>query len=210
MAATAGLREVIWGNVVAADVPPATVPAPVHEERHRRWPLVIGLAVLAILLIGVPLAILLASGDDGGPQDPDDVRSTSHEIGQPSTDNVVGMVWSRQDGVRAYSVTWSEERFELPDEVGDLSGAATEATSPELEPGDWYFHLRTQTEDGEWTATVHVGPFQIEAEATPTPEPTPEETETPEPEPTEEPVPTEEPETPAPQPTDTVTATATP
>ena len=209
VAPAAGLKEIVWGNVAMAGVAPVAA-APVHKERRTRWLLWIGLAILGLLLIAALVAALLASGDGDGPKDPDDVRSTSHEPGEPSTDNVVRMVWSRQDGVIAYSVTWSEEKFEQPDEEGDLSGDATDATSPELDPGDWYFHLRTQAEDGQWTSTVHVGPFEIEAEATPTAEPESEETETPEPEPTASPLPTQPPASPSPQPTATVTAAASP
>jgi hypothetical protein len=212
---TAGLKEVLWGNVTAAAAPAAAAavaPAPVAEEKRARWPLFLALGVLAVVLVGALIAVLASSGDDGF-DDPDDVRSTSHEVGEPSTDNVVEMVWSRRDDVQAYSIDWTEERSTLPDEEGDLSGEATDATSPELDPGEWYFHLRTQSLEGEWTSTVHVGPFEIIEEATETPEPTEEPTEEPTPEPTEEPTeePTPEP-TPEPteEPTPVPTAAATP
>jgi DNA-directed RNA polymerase specialized sigma24 family protein len=199
--AAAGVKEVIWGNVLAAPAvetqASAVAAAPVGRRRRSLLiALLLGLAALAV----IALLVALFAGDGGDAvADPDDIRSTSHEIGEPSTDPVVRMVWSRQEGVQAYSVSWSEEAFELPDEVGDLTGRATETRSPELEPGDWFFHLRTQRADGTWTSTVHVGPFEVEPEPEPTEESTPEPTPTPE----EEPTPTEEPATPLPTPEDT-------
>jgi RNA polymerase sigma factor (sigma-70 family) len=216
--APAGLKEVTWGNVsAAAAAAPVGVPPgeEVHEEPSRRrwwvWALLGALAILAVVI----LLVALLSGDDDDEtvalEDPDDIRSGSHEIGEASEDNTIEMVWSRQDGVQAYSIAWTEDEFTLPDETGDLSGSATSTTSPPLDPGEWFFHLRTQGEDGTWTATEHIGPFEI-IEVTPSP--TPEPTEEPTPEPTEEPTPepTEEP-TPAPTPEPTPTpapATATP
>jgi RNA polymerase sigma factor (sigma-70 family) len=204
--AAAGLKEVIWGNVLAATTAVGATPAAEAPARRRRWPWIIALLLLLAVLAAVAAPLLLSGGEDAV-GDPDDVRSTSHEVGEESTDNVVRMVWSRQDGVMAYSVSWSTVEFELPDEVGDLSGDATDAESPELEPGDWYFHLRTQRDDGTWTTTVHVGPFEIiEGEPSPTEEP-PEPTRTPSPAPT----PTEEPPTPQPtSPPTPVPATSTP
>lgn len=203
--AAGGLKEVIWGNVAAAISTAAVTPA---EARRGRSPLLIVLLMAAAgLIAAAALAVILLADGDDGLGDPDDIRSTSHDIGEPSTDPVVRLVWSRQEGVLAYSVSWSTERFELPDEVGDLSGDATDATSPELTPGDWYFHLRTQHEDGTWTDTVHIGPFRIVEEATPTPteRSTPSPTEEPTATPTEEPTPepTPEPGTESPEPTGT-------
>jgi hypothetical protein len=81
---------------------------------------------------------------------------------------VIEIEWSLQEGVQGYSVEWSENEDDVPDEEADLSGDATGTRSPRLAPGTWYFHLRTQGENGDWTSTVHVGPFEIEEEeATP-------------------------------------------
>lgn len=208
--AAAGLKEVIWGNVLAATAAatPAAATAPAPARRSRAPLLIALLLAVAAVVVAVPLILLLTSSGDDGVGDPDDIRSSSHEIGEPSTDPVVRLVWSRQEGALAYSVSWSADKFELPDEVGDLSGDATDATSPELTPGDWYFHLRTRRDDGTWTNTVHVGPFKIVAEETPTAEPTLAPTPTPEvqPTPTEGPMtpePTSETETPTPEPTET-------
>jgi hypothetical protein len=94
-------------------------------------------------------------------EDPGDVHSSSHAVGRPSTDNVVRMAWSRVEDADAYSVSWTRGSA-LPDRAADLDGDATGAKSPALAPGKWYFNLRTRG-DGDWTSTVHVGPFVIVA-----------------------------------------------
>src|SRR6266545_4830433 len=175
---------------------------------------VIGL--VAVLLAGV--LIFGASGGGGAAtvQDPDDVRATDREPGEPSSDNTIDMEWTGVPGVQAYSIDWTEGPGDLPDTKPDLPGTATGTRSPQLDPGTWYFHLRTQGDDGRWTSTVHAGPFEIiEENGTPigttTPTPSPEESETPGPTP-QFPTPTEPPqtETPAPTPAPTQTQTPTP
>src|SRR6266545_2508359 len=174
---------------------------------------VIGL--VAVLLAGV--LIFGASGGGGAAtvQDPDDVRATDRKPGEPSSDNTIDMEWTGVPGVQAYSIDWTEGRRDLPDTEPDLPGTATGTRSPQMDPGTWYFHLRTQGDDGRWTSTVHAGPFEIIEDETPvgttTPTPSPEESATPGPTP-QYPTPTEPPqtETPAPTPAPTQTQTPTP
>ncbi len=217
--APAGLKEVIWGNVTApaaagAAPPPPPPVVPREEPSRNRWWIWALVAAMAVLGVIVAVVILVAGGDDNEDtttvQNPDDVRSTSHDIDEPSEDNTIEMVWSRQDEVRAYSVDFTENAFTLPDEEGDLSGNATGTTSSALDPGDWYFHIRTQGTDGTWSDAEHIGPYPIEEpEASPTPAPTEEPTEAPtaSPAPTAAPTPTPVPATPTPSP---VPATPTP
>jgi RNA polymerase sigma factor (sigma-70 family) len=203
--APAGLQEITWSNVAALSAAAAPVAAVPEERKRRRWWLWALGGLVAATAVAAVIALLL-SGDETGLQDPDDVRSTSHETAEPSEDNVVEIVWSRQEGVQAYSIEWTEDEFTLPDETGELSGDATDATSDELDPGRWYFHLRTQGDDGAWTSTVHEGPFVIVEPETPSPVPT----EEPEPEPTEELEPTDSPPPtapPTPEPTEPATPT---
>ncbi len=133
----------------------------------------------------VVLFVLMSTGGGGTVRDPEDVHSISHEIGRPSSQNVVVLVWSLQSKAAAYSIQWSQGAHDLPDTQADLPGDATGTSSPPLPDGDWYFHLRTQGEDGEWTSTTHLGPFIIQARSIqpetkattavsePTPSPTP-------------------------------------
>jgi RNA polymerase sigma-70 factor, ECF subfamily len=117
---------------------------------------------LSALATGTAVVIATALVFRGGGEvveDPSDVHSVSHVVGRPSTNNVVKMAWSREQDADAYSVSWSRGSA-LPDQAADLGGDAAGAKSPALAPGRWYFNLRTRG-DGDWTSTVHVGPFVI-------------------------------------------------
>jgi RNA polymerase sigma factor (sigma-70 family) len=119
-----------------------------------------GVAVSALATgAAIVTATALVFRGEGGIEDPSDVRSTTHAIGQPSGENVVRMAWSRESDADAYSISWTQDES-LPDETADLEGESTGTTSPPLAPGNWYFNLRTRG-DGEWTNTVNVGPFVI-------------------------------------------------
>jgi len=126
-------------------------------------------SIVAILVAGI---LIFGTGGGGAAtgRDPEDVHSTDRKTGEPSSDNTIDLAWTAIPGAKAYSTMWSHESVDLPDTVPDLPGTATSTTSPPLDPGTWYFHLRTQNEDGGWTSTVHVGPFEVLA-ASPTPKP---------------------------------------
>ena len=125
-----------------------------------------GSAVLGIAAVVAALVVLLGGGG-ASPAfgDPDDVRSTSHVVGEASERLTVQVVWTPVDGASGYSVRWSELADELPPAMANLLGDAAGAASEPLEAGAWYFHLRTRSAEGEWTRTVHLGPFVlVEAE----------------------------------------------
>jgi RNA polymerase sigma factor (sigma-70 family) len=221
--AAAGIKEVTWGNVVAAapvaaasaPPPPPREPPPASAEEAREgWPtwLKVTLGVLGgLLLLGV-LAVIIVLATGGGDDDeattvsnPERIHAVGLDQGDSTTEKILEMEWEEQDGVQAYSYEFSNNASTLPDETGDLTGEAEGVSSGLLDPGSWWFHIRTQAPDGTWTEPEHVGPYII---VEPTPEPTPEPTEEPTPEPT--PVPTPEP-TPQPTPEPTpVPATPTP
>jgi DNA-directed RNA polymerase specialized sigma24 family protein len=151
-----------------------------HVDDRSRLPLIIaaagGLTALVILVLAAFL--FLDSGGGGATlSDPENVRAGDRELGDSSTDNVIEVIWDPQNNVQAYSVAWSEDAEELPDTDPDLAGSTTRTESPPLDPGIWYFHLRTQGTDGSWTSTVHLGPFEIveddEDRPSPTASPTP-------------------------------------
>jgi ABC-type oligopeptide transport system substrate-binding subunit len=90
--------------------------------------------------------------------------STSHAVGMPSPDNTVDITWASGtdgdgSGVAGYSYSWTRNAGTLPDDIVDSNGAS--ATSPALADGAWWFHLRSVDKVGNWTATVHLGPFVI-------------------------------------------------
>jgi RNA polymerase sigma factor (sigma-70 family) len=160
--------------------------------------------VAALVVVLVLATLLLTSGGSSGADasDPADVRSADRDPGEPSSDNTVEMEWTAVEGAKAYSIDWSDQPEGLPDTEPDLPGTATGTTSPSLDPGTWYFHLRTQGENDRWTSTVHAGPFEItgdESDATPRPTQTPPPG-TPSPTPTAVPIPRFPPVEPRPAP----------
>lgn len=146
------------------------------------------LAAVGALIAALVAAILAFAAIDGGgpgpdrtpPLDPADVRSASHTPGRISAEPVVRVTWSsgrdrkergeKVSGLAGYSVTWSHAATSLPPTRLALGPDALGATSPPLTPGEWWFHLRTADRAGNWTATVHLGPFPIGA---PSPPPAP-------------------------------------
>jgi subtilisin family serine protease len=95
------------------------------------------------------------------------VSSPSHAPNDWSNDATVDAVWNgasdAHSGVDGYSFAWTPESMTLPDMIRDTVGTAT--TSPTLSDGDWWFHLRTRDNTGNWSSTVHLGPFRIDTSA---------------------------------------------
>jgi V8-like Glu-specific endopeptidase len=83
-----------------------------------------------------------------------------------TNDNTVEVSWSGQSdgsgsGVDGFSIEWSTSSTTIPDAILDTTG--TTATSPSLATGDWYFHIRTLDNVGNWSVSaVHAGPFKID------------------------------------------------
>jgi RNA polymerase sigma factor (sigma-70 family) len=171
-----GLKENVWGGVTAGldgkvRIQGVEGKMPVHTSVVSSVGLAAGALVvtLAGVLIGV-LIVVDAFGDEDEPasanlvpRDPDGVRSASHQLASASDQNVVQIVWLPLPEAAGYSVLWSNQPIDLPDQTVDLPGTATETVSPPLAPGSWAFHLRTQWSDGRWTSTVHLCCFVIEA-----------------------------------------------
>jgi len=104
--------------------------------------------------------------DTVDPTDPY-VYSSSHTTGDVSYDNTIDITWNGAadltSGVDGFSFSYTEGVTELPDTVKDAEETVTSDTSSSLAAGDWYFNLRTLDNAGNWTSTVHVGPFTIES-----------------------------------------------
>lgn len=132
-----------------------------------------GLGVVGV--VALIAAVVLAGGDGGGddgtpPEDPPDVASTSHTVGEASAERVIVMAWSpgrdpgdNPSGLAGYSHSWTRRPGSLPPGRPTLDADARGVESPELEPGEWWFHLRTFDRAGNSTRTVHAGPFVIGA-----------------------------------------------
>jgi predicted DNA-binding protein YlxM (UPF0122 family) len=154
------LRDAVWERLGRElDTTPSLLGA--GARTATRALVAAAVAVLAAGAIAGGLVFASRGGDERAIADPDDVRSTSHRIGEASPDPVVRVVWTPEPGATGYSVAWSRRARGLPDLGVDLGGDARKTASPALEPGRWWFHLRTRGGEGAWTSTVHLGPFVI-------------------------------------------------
>ena len=199
--APAGIKESIWKNVSAHTLssPPPSRPSRGMDRPLRWWKRSSAFTRLTIAAIAAAaIAVIVwglanASGAGQPPtRDPSDVHSPSHQVGRlyPYTDNRIVMAWTPAAGARAYSVLWSQTRSDEPEARPQLPGDRGTDTSPALDPGSWFFIMRTQGASGTWTDTVRIGPFFIAAAPTPQPTITPTPTPTPTPAPTPRPTPT--------------------
>jgi hypothetical protein len=97
------------------------------------------------------------------------LSSTSHTVAAWSSDATVDAAWSGASdaagGVDGFSYEWSQSATTVPDAVKDSEETATATTSPPLGDGQWWFHLRTRDNAGNWSTPVHLGPFEIDRTA---------------------------------------------
>ncbi len=97
--------------------------------------------------------------------------SPSH-LYNPSSDNTIDVVMPDTfsiNGVDGYSFSWSQNPNEEPDIIRDAEANTHIITSTQLPDGDWYFHLKTKDNAGNWSSTMHLGPFTIITPPAPTP-----------------------------------------
>ena len=105
--------------------------------------------------------------DTTPPDNPDAFYSTSHTPGTWSQDNTVTVVWSGASdgdgsGVYGYSYQWSTSSTTLPDTTVDTTNSSV-TSSPLSDSSNWYFHIRTRDQVGNWNSSAaHYGPFRID------------------------------------------------
>jgi DNA-directed RNA polymerase specialized sigma24 family protein len=150
-----GVQEAVWARVVERPLQAA----PARWKPSRRALLLVA-AALVIAAAAAGAVVAFAFGG-GGPHDPTDVRSTSHEPGAQTSDATIEVSWTPEPESTGYSILWSAESA-LPDETVDLAGSQG-AVSRVVTPGTWWFNLRTRDKHGDWTHTVHLGPYVIVA-----------------------------------------------
>ena len=110
------------------------------------------------------------SCDTTPPSNPTSIWSTSHSRWSWSRDNTVEVCWSGASdgggsGVDGYSYQWSTSSTTIPDTSKDVEESTSCVTSSPLSDGDnWYFHIRTRDNAGNWNSSAtHYGPFWIDA-----------------------------------------------
>jgi hypothetical protein len=95
--------------------------------------------------------------------------SASHTTSTWSGDNTVDVAFEAPtdaiSGADGFSYQWDTDPSATPDVVKDAEETAGGTTSPPLGDGAWYFHLRTADNAGNWSDTIHAGPFLIDANA---------------------------------------------
>jgi len=167
-------REELWAGIsVGAGTKAAKHRArPVHHRHRPDVPRPVALAGIGVVVIAVLVGAALTRSGSPKPAedvgDPVDIASASHVVGSSSPRSRVSVTWSPVAGAEGYSVRWSQAAADRPDRDADLSGSATQTTSPVLTPGRWWFHLRTLSPSGRWTDAEHLGPFLITAPPTTT------------------------------------------
>jgi len=105
--------------------------------------------------------------DKETPTDPN-VTSSSHTVGVWSNNpSVVIQVSGASDncGVDGFEYAWDQNSSWTPSHNKMVEETWTGDTFTATSSGDWYFHLATVDEAGNWTGTVHLGPFKIDAQA---------------------------------------------
>lgn len=69
-------------------------------------------------------------------------------------------------GVDGYSYSFTQGAADIPDTTKDIEESVNSVASSALTPdGNWYFHIRTVDNAGNWTSTSHYGPFVIDTVA---------------------------------------------
>ena len=103
--------------------------------------------------------------------------SSSHTVSAWSRNNIVNVSWSvlldadRESGLDGYSYQWTNAALTQPPATKNLEYgppplyARVAVTSTALTDSDWYFHLRSADNAGNWSATTHLGPFRIDRTA---------------------------------------------
>lgn len=102
------------------------------------------------------------------PLDPT-LTSPSHSTDTPSnnpsvTINLAGAT-DTLSGVDGYSVLWDTNPGTSPDQTKDLEYGLNSTTTVLSDGSNHYFHVATVDNAGNWTSTVHIGPFVIDTVA---------------------------------------------
>ena len=103
--------------------------------------------------------------DATDPTDPTPT-SSSHTVSVWDDDNTVDIQISGASdtgsGVDGFEVEWDQSASWTPTETKEQEENWMGATFTATSNGDWYFHIATVDNAGNWTSTQHLGPFQID------------------------------------------------
>ncbi|TFH08683.1 MAG: choice-of-anchor D domain-containing protein, partial [Candidatus Atribacteria bacterium] len=103
--------------------------------------------------------------DNSAPTDPTPT-SPSHTVSVWDNDNTIDIaVAGASDagtGVDGFEIQWDQSATWTPTGTKEQEESWAGATFTATSNGDWYFHIATVDNVGNWTSTQHLGPFQID------------------------------------------------
>lgn len=106
-----------------------------------------------------------ASGDECNSDAVPNLHSTSHEVGVPTSEQVIEMEWETPDPVpRSYNFAFSQNPEEPPDFTEQLPGDATTVSSGPMGQNRWWFYLIPFGDSGD-EPPIRCGPYVIERDA---------------------------------------------
>ena len=108
--------------------------------------------------------------EDSTPPSNPTLSSPSHQVATLSADRTVEVAFigasDTLSGLDGFSYHWDTSAASAADTTKEAEENATGTTSPALADGSsHYIHLRSRDNAGNWSATVHLGPFAIDATA---------------------------------------------
>ena len=103
--------------------------------------------------------------DNTSPTDPTPT-SSSHTVSVWNNDATIDIQISGASdtgsGVDGFEVEWDQSATWTPSETKEHEEVWAGATYTATSNGDWYFHIATVDNVGNWTSTEHLGPFRID------------------------------------------------
>jgi len=105
--------------------------------------------------------------DNTPPTDPTP-SSSSHTVSVWDNDNTVDIVCSGASdgagsGVDGFEIEWNQSASWTPTGTKEQEETWVGATFTATSDGNWYFHIATVDNVGNWTTTQHLGPFPIDS-----------------------------------------------
>jgi subtilisin family serine protease len=93
------------------------------------------------------------------------LSSPSHRAGVASADRTVEVNWitlgDSMSGLDGFSFAWSRQALVTVDQTKDAEEDVVRTTSAPLDPGPWWFGIRSHDNAGNWNEATVLGPFVI-------------------------------------------------
>jgi V8-like Glu-specific endopeptidase len=104
--------------------------------------------------------------DSVAPTNPASMWAGSHQLSAWSNDPTLDMNWNHgtdaTSGVQGYSVWWTQNSVDNPDTTIETANAFYTNSTPLTVGNNWYFHLKTVDDAGNWSSPIHIGPYYLD------------------------------------------------